>query len=114
MGIRNFPVITIGTDTSLVQAVATAGNVAIPNTEGGSGPKYLHIKAYGPSTATLDDQITVTPDVAANNGAFATGFLLFPSRGDEIILNVHGYTHIGFDEVGAATSSIKLTPLEDY
>lgn len=114
MGIRNFPVITLGTDTGVVEAVAAAGNVAIPNTQGGGGPKYLHIKAYGPSTATADEQITVTPDIAANNGAFATGYLLYPHLGDEVILNVHGCTHIGYDEVGDASCSIKLTPLEDY
>lgn len=112
MGIRNFDVISIGTDGSTVQTVAAPGSVAIPTMLGGVLPKYLHIKAI--LGATVADYISVTPDIAANNGAFATGFVLSSFYGDEIILNVHGYDFIGYAEVGAAGSSLQLTPLEDF
>lgn len=116
MGIRNFPVITIGTDTATtVGGIAAAGNVAIPNTQGGSGPKYLHIKAFDNTAApAIDTFISVTPDIAANNGAFATGFILSAYYFDEIILNVHGCTHIGYDKIGTNSPDLQLTPLEDY
>jgi hypothetical protein len=112
MGIRNFPVITLGTDGSDAQTVAGPGSVAIPVLSNGVQPKYLHVRAY--NGATVADWISVTPDVAANNGALATGFLLSSFYGHEIILNVFGYDFIGYDEIGAAGSSIQLTPLADY
>lgn len=112
MSINNFHVISIGTDGSTVQAVAAPGSVAIPDMLKGNAPKFLHIRAFG--GATVADYISVTPDIAANNGAFATGFILSSFTNDEIILNVHGYGFIGYAEVGAAGSSIQMTPLEDF
>jgi hypothetical protein len=113
MGIRNFPVITIGTDTSLTVAnISASGSVAIPTTHGGVGPKYLYIHSYGGTDNTA--YISFTPDVAANTGTFATGFVMWAfEKGETIILNVHGYSHIGYDFLGT-NPDFQLTPLEDY
>ncbi len=112
MGIRNFPVITVGTDTSTHQSVSGAGAVSIPNLQSGENPKFLRIKAYGGDA--VEDFVSVTPDIAANSGVFATGMVLSLFYGDVVILNVHGYSHIGFDIQGTGGGTIDLAPLEDF
>ena len=117
MGIRNFPVITIQTDGSVVEVCAAAGSVAIPTLVNTGQPKFLHIRAFNDAAAALlDDFISVTPDIAANSGAFATGFVLSTYYCQEIILNVHGYDFIGYDISSGSpvTSSIQMTPLADF
>ena len=108
MGLQNFPVLAIATDNGTqTTGVSGAGNIAIPTMEGGTKPKYVYIASY---SATVTDVIYVSPQLSATNGAAATGFPLPVQSGNAIILNVTGYSHIGYDGNGDFT----VYPLEDF
>jgi hypothetical protein len=111
MGKLNFPVISIGDKTGTVELnVAAAGKIAIPTMENGALPKFVHVVLMG-ATGQL---VAVCPTVDAN-GAAATGLPLSTDNPEGIILNVHGFSHIGFEDIaGAGTSDLYLYPLEDF
>ena len=114
MSIDNFHVISIGTHTSTSSGLITgSSSMAIPTMENTSLPKFVHIRAFG---GAAGDLISVAPDTSAAGGTFANGFVMSGINSDEIILNVHGYSHIVFDEIaaGAGGTSIQVTPLEDF
>lgn len=112
MGIRNFPVISIGSETASQQLlVAAPGNIAIPTMKNGSLPKFLHCSAH---TGASSNVITVSPETAATDGDNTTGFPLAVLGNNSVILNVHGFSFIGFDEIGDGTSTLQLYPLEDF
>jgi hypothetical protein len=113
MGNRNFPVISIGEQTGTREAtVGAAGKIAIPTMESGTKPKFLYCVAIGGTSTNI---ITISP-TQDTNGAEATGLALTPANPVGVILNVHGFTHIGFDEVtgGDGTTDLYLYPLEDF
>ena len=112
MGKLNFPVIHIGVaNGTATAAISAAGKIAIPTMESGALPKFLRIVAMGPTAETL---VSVSPTQDAN-GSFATGLPLNTSRPEGIILNVHGFSHIGYeDDGGAGDAKLYLYPLEDF
>jgi hypothetical protein len=110
MGGLNFAAIRVGDGTGTHQTnVAAAGKIAIPTMEGGGAPKYVYVAALG---GTDTNVISVSP-TQDTNGAIASGFPLSPI-GPPVILNVHGYSHIGYEDSGAGDSAIHLVPLEDF
>ncbi len=110
MGIRNFPVVSIGTVTgSRTDNVAAApGVVSIPVMQNGDAPKFLMCKVTGGSTPGF---ISICPTTGAN-GALATGLPMVTGQ-PHIIFNVHGFTSIG-TEGSAADMELHLYPLEDF
>jgi hypothetical protein len=112
MSIDNFHVISIGTDQGDQELTISApGWIAIPTMSSGIAPKFLHISIH---SGTVTNVITVTPDIDENNGSNLTGFALCQNGFAAVILNVHGFSHIGFDEIGDGTSGLQLYPLEDF
>jgi hypothetical protein len=109
MGIRNFPCISPGDKLGVNQSVAAAGQKAIPVMGNGALPKFLYVLATGPAGGLM----SVSPTIGAN-GAFATGLPLFFDNPIGVILNVHGFTHIGYEDDGATVGTLWLTPLEDF
>jgi hypothetical protein len=112
MGIRNFAAISIGEQTGVrVASVAAAGKVAIPTMEGGVAPKFVHVCAVGGTSTNI---ISVSP-TQDTNGAIATGIPLSPLNPAGMILNVHGFTHIGYeDNGGGENTDLYIYPLEDF
>ena len=112
MGLQNFPVLSIAPDNAVqTLAVAAPGNVAIPTMENGVLPKYVYIVAYG---GVATDVMFVTPKTSASDGASATGFPLPIQSNSGIILNVTGYSHIGFDDISGGSADFTIVALEDF
>jgi hypothetical protein len=112
MGIRNFPYITIGTGNGLITSSIslTASKIAIPAMSNLTLPKFLHCIALGGTAGNLVF-IMPTNDTV---GSAATGMVLSPDNPRSVILNVHGFSHIGTDATGTADSDLYLYPLEDF
>ena len=112
MGIRNFPYITIGVQQgTTTAAIAAAGNAAIPPMTNGTLPKFLALTVVD---GAVGDWIVVSPQVAATNGTLATGFAMNAVVDNTIILNVHGFSHIGYEDGVGAVCLLNLYPLEDF
>lgn len=112
MGLQNFPVLSIAPDNAVQTLnVSAVGNVAIPTMERGTLPKYVYICAYG---GLATDVVFVTPKTSAADGASATGFPLPIQSNSGVILNVSGYSHIGFDRTGGNTADFTIVALEDF
>jgi hypothetical protein len=111
MGVKNFPVFSIGTVTAVQHAVTGAGSEAIPTTEGGGTPKYLMVHAYG---GTQTNVVLVGASVGTGvNVTLGNGFPLPVRNHGRVVLNVVGMTHIMVNVLGAADSFVQLVPLED-
>jgi hypothetical protein len=110
MGIRNFPVISLGFNggTLVSPAGATPGVEPIPTMMSGVAPKYVAITVTGGAAAAF---VVVTPSTGAN-GAIATGYPIITGS-KPLILNVHGYSDIGY-EASAASMTLRIHPLEDF
>jgi len=113
MGHQNFSVLSIAPDQAVqVGALSAAGSVAIPTTANGSLPKYVYCVAYG---ADLAETVFITPQIGAGNGTAATGFALPVRNSSSVVLNVSGYTYIGYDISSGATSAyLTIVALEDF
>jgi hypothetical protein len=112
MGIRNFPLISIGVEQGVTTAaIAAPGNIAIPTMTNGDSPKFLALTVVD---GVAGDWIVVSPQVAATNGVLATGFAMNAISGNTIILNVHGFSHIGFEDGAGVVCQLNLYPLEDF
>jgi hypothetical protein len=112
MGIRNFEVISIapGTGSQTANVSTTASKVAIPTMENGDLPKFLYCIAM---EGTAGNAVFIMP-TNDTNGDSVTGFPLFVDNPIGIIINVHGYSHIGTDATGGSDSTLYLYPLEDF
>jgi len=111
---QNFPYITVGVNNSLTQAtINTSGSDAIPTMTNGTKPKYLHIKCFA---GDAGDTYTVSPRHGAVAGDDTKGFPLSMRGVSEVILNVTGYSHIGWDFVTGSVGNghLMYTPLEDF
>lgn len=110
MGRLNFPALQLGNNKGVVEegVFAAPGVVAIPKMENGQYPKFLYLATV---LGTSRAWVTVTPTLGGN-GAIATGLPLVTGNAG-IILNVHGYTHIG-TEGSTADCNLHLYPLEDF
>lgn len=112
MGKRDFEYISIGVEQGVTTGViAAAGNIAIPTMSNGSLPKFLALVLVD---GALGDWIVISPQVAATNGALATGFAMNAVVNNRLILNVHGFSHIGFEDGVGAVCLLNLYPLEDF
>jgi hypothetical protein len=112
MGHQNFHVLSVAYDTGVQTASVTGtGSVAIPTMLNGVKPKYVVIGSYG---LTQTDVVFISPQHSATAAAAATGFPLPVSSGNRVILNVIGYSHIGYDATGATGVSFNIVPLEDF
>lgn len=79
---------------------------------GGVMPKFVLIAT---ARGVVGDAITVSPQVGDVDGASSSGIPLVNGASNRIILNVHGYTHIGFDNVGAnVNNDLFIIPLADF
>ena len=112
MGKLNFPVISIGELTGSVTASVslTAAAVVIPTMANGTLPKFLYCIAVG---GTAGNYVVISPTTGAV-GDETTGIPLVIDNPIGIILNVHGFSHIGTEAVGTADSDLHLIPLEDF
>lgn len=110
MGKSNFRYITLDPLRATGATIAAAGIASVPTLTNGSKPKYLRCNING---AVPGNAIFVTPKTLAENGTAATGFPLSHRGAASVILNVWGYSHIGFDVQGGG-SNISLVPLADF
>jgi hypothetical protein len=112
MGIRNFKTISIAPGT--VGTVTGIGAPLIPTLPNGDRPKFLWVHV-SPGTAS-GNVIFVTPNATAAGGSAVTGFAIYADNNRGIILNVHGYSHLGYQKSAGSDSSsrINLIPLEDF
>lgn len=110
MGIRNFPVVSIGpTQGSRTDNVVASGAaVSIPTMTSGIAPKYLMCKVSGGS---VGGYISISP-TDGSVGTLAGGLPLFTGE-PGIIFAVHGFTSIGTFG-SAADMELHLYPLEDF
>jgi hypothetical protein len=111
MGLRDFPVLSIGENQGSVLAATTSTFAAIPTMSNGKLPKFLYILAHGGSGGT---RVTVSPSNASSGGSQDLGFVLDCLWPTAIILNVHGYSVIRSARRGGLTSFIRMYPLEDF
>jgi hypothetical protein len=113
VGIRNFPVITLGVQRGVTTGViAAAGNIAIPTMSNSALPKYLALTLVD---GAIGDWVVISPQPTAINGVAATGFAMNAQLGNQtLILNVHGFGFIGFEDVVGALCKLNLYPLEDF
>ena len=89
-----------------VAATSTGASVTLPTMLNGVLPAYVYLVASsGPTDDNVrGDIVTVSPEVGAVAGSIINGLpLVVGSAG--IILNVKGYTHIGYDYQGAGTDA---------
>lgn len=110
---HNFAAITLDPITSEAQSpVNGAGNAELPKLSNGNYAKYYHFFAHsGTETNTIFISLH---EATGTNGAAAGGFAL-PVRGKaDVIVNAHGFSHYGFDDVGAGDSILQVTPLADF
>jgi hypothetical protein len=78
----------------------------------GALPKFLSLTVVD---GAVGDWIVVSPQVAATNGAVATGFAMTTTgNSSSIILNVHGFSFIGYEDGAGAVCLLRLYPLEDF
>jgi hypothetical protein len=110
MGSLNFPVISIGDKRgNRIQGVSVdPDRVAIPTMANGDLPKFLYVVI---TAGGAGEYVTVSPTLDAD-GSIDTGIPL-NTEGGGIILNVHGFTHIG-TEASDVNQNISLYPLEDF
>lgn len=117
MGIRNFPVISIGENRGARSVVAAAGqiNLSAITTSGGSTPKYVYCAVSG---GTAGNIIVISPEYTGGSIGGAeidNAWPLSLDDADWIILNVHGFFRISFNTyVGDGTSFLHCIPLEDF
>jgi hypothetical protein len=111
MGIRNFEVISIAPALGSITTIANAAaKIAIPPMLNTDLPKFLRCLVAGGNAANLI-YIMPTDDAV---GSATTGLMLSPANPIELILNVHGYSHIGTAATGAEDTELYLYPLEDF
>ncbi len=115
MGIRNFPVVSIGENTGVRSAVTAAGQIGLNQilTQGGSTPKFV----YCTVTGAAGDIIVITPHYTG--GSITTpqkdnAWPLAVDNQDWIILNVHGYFRVSFNTYVGNASFLHCIPLEDF
>ena len=117
MGIRNFPVITIGENTGGQSViVATNGQInlsAIP-TQGGGIPKYVYCVCAGGTSTNI---IVISPGYTGGSITVAevdNAWPLHADGSDPIILDMHGYFRISFRAYIGTNSFLHCIPLEDF
>ncbi len=111
MGKLNFPVISIAPATGSTTTISSSGTaVAIPPMSNGDLPKYVFCVATGGTAGAF---VTMEPKTSAVIGAIGTGLPLVTDSGIPVILNVHGYSHIGCDST-VSDIELRLYPLEDF
>ena len=110
MGIRNFPVVTIADleGKFVSPADATPAATTIPTMQSGVAPKFVHIAVQ---LGTPFDYVVITPSYGGNGDA--TLGLPLVTGNDGINLNVQGFSHIGYEAVGAGMR-LYIYPLEDF
>lgn len=91
--------------------VPSFGNAAIPLLLNGKRPKYLRVSVF---LGDVSNVLFVTPKNNITPGSAATGLPLSLQSTTNVILNVHGFTRIAFDQRGSGNSSISLVPLSDF
>ena len=112
MGKYNFDFVRTEPNQGSQQATIVApGNLAIPPLDSTLLPKFLLCVVSG---GTAGAAVAISPQVAATNGAVATGIPLVIGGNSSIILNVMGYSHIGFEDIQGATCNLNLIPLSDF
>lgn len=110
MGIRNFPVISIGS-ANAVHKAATSGAVALPRLASNEKAKFLYIAAVG---GTATNVVVVALLESAGGIALDEGFPLNVNGSNDIILYALGFNFVAYNNIGAGDSHIYFYPLEDF
>lgn len=95
-----------------VVATTTGASTTIPTVTGTEEATYTLIQSVLGTGTVVGEAIHVSPEQSAVAGDIATGIpVVFGT--DPIILNTHGYTHIGYDLYTAAGTNgfLNLIPL---
>lgn len=116
MGIRDFPVISIGAKTGARVLIdgSVLINLSAVTTEGGSTPKFVLV-VVTPGTAERN-VILVQPCRSANSAHPSTSFPMNADRPQFMVFNTHGLFRIGFVPKAGSddTSYGYVIPLEDF
>ena len=110
MGIRNFQAFSISPLEGFFVSPtdATPAAVALPTMANGEKPKFVYIAVMN---GTPFDYVVITPS-HGGDGDNTLGLPLVTGN-EGITLNVHGFSHIGYEAVGVGMR-LYVYPLEDF
>jgi hypothetical protein len=113
MGRYNFPFISIAPNNGYREAMSGGGVVNFLTEapmSNGKRPKFAYV-VCGEGTSTNIPTINLTQ---SGLGATADDLPMPVAKPRPIILNVHGYFRVAYENVGAGDSFIWVYPLEDF
>ena len=111
MGIRNFPVITMGENTGQVTVVNSSSFKVLPTMSNGDLPKYVYVGCAG---GTQTNICFFSPCHGSQSGNTDNLWAFTPGSGIGQVFKVLGHDRWSRSHTGDGTSSLYIIPLEDF